>query len=412
MTKWVYSGHALIGKKFLEDVWVAIDGGKIASVTQNSIDWKPAGGEVETWRDGWMIPGLIDTHVHLTSYNDGSNPYNSMVEAFEPAGRKSLKALKHAQQHLRAGVTTVRDLGSCDLGDILARDAINAGEFIGARICAGGHALTSTGGHMDADKYRAGIPYSAFSFMGYPVDGPDEARRGVRQCIKEGSDVIKVNVSTGANAAPEMSFDVLQEIITIAHQRERRVCGHSQGSLGVDWAIEAGINSLEHGRFITDEQFARMAEKGIFLTPTLTPDTYPPNFDNLNEISRKWLVGALKAMYPAVRRAHAAGVKVTCGSDAAMDYICHGMVAWEIEQLHKAGLSEIEALMGATTYAAENLGWEDRVGLIAENHFADLIMLKSNPLNDLNILKNAEDFGFIMKGGIKVDEPRNGNRTD
>ena len=404
MKKWIYAGHALIEKKFISDTWVSYEDGKITSVSQNSYDWVPVDGEVSVKsRNGYLIPGMIDTHVHLTRFNDGKDKYRSMVDLFEPAGRQSLKALKHAQQHLHAGVTTVRDLGSSDLGDILARDAINAGEFEGARIVAGGHALTSTGGHMDASKYRAGIPYESFSFMGYPVDGVTEARRGVRQCIKEGSDVIKVNISTGANAAPEMTLDVLQAIIEIAHQRERRVCGHSQGKLGVDWALDAGIDSLEHGRFISDPQFERMAKQGVFLTPTLTPDTYPPNFDHLEEPSKSWLVGAKKVMYPAVMRAYQHGVKVTCGSDAAMEYIRHGMVAWEIEQLHIAGLPEIEALMGATGYAAENLGMADKIGFIEENHYADFVMLKSNPLDDLNILKNSEDFEFIMKEGVFVE---------
>ncbi len=404
MKSWIFAGHALIDKKFVPDTWVSFENGKIVSVSQNSFEWMPDEGEVfARSREGYLIPGMIDTHVHLTRFNDGKDRFRSMVDLFEPAGRQSLKALKHAQQHLHAGVTTVRDLGSSDLGDILARDAINAGEFEGARIVAGGHALTATGGHMDASKYRAGIPYEGFSFMGYPVDGVAEARRCVRQCIKEGSDVIKVNISTGANAAPEMMADELQAIIEIAHQRERRVCGHSQGKLGVDWALDAGIDSLEHGRFISDAQFERMAKQGTFLTPTLTPDTYPPNFDHLEEPSASWLVGALKVMYPAVLRAYQHGVKVTCGSDAAMEYIRHGMVAWEVEQLHKAGLPEIEALMGATGYAAENLGMEDRIGFISENHYADFVMLKSNPLDDLDVLKKAEDFEFIMKEGVKVD---------
>ena len=403
MKNWIYAGHALIGRKFVPDTWVSFENGKIVSVSQNSFEWKPEEGEVfARSREGYLIPGLIDTHVHLTRFDDGKHKYRSMVDLFEPAGRQSLKALKHAQQHLRAGVTTVRDLGSSDLGDILARDAINAGEFEGARIVAGGHALTATGGHMDASRYRPGIPYEGFSFMGYPVDGVAEARRCVRQCIKEGSDVIKVNISTGANAAPEMMADELQAIIEIAHQRERKVCGHSQGKLGVDWALDAGIDSLEHGRFISDAQFERMAKQGTFLTPTLTPDTYPPNFDHLEEPGASWLKGALKVMYPAVLRAYQHGVKVTCGSDASMEYIRHGMVAWEVEQLHKAGLPEIEALMGATEYAAENLGMEDRIGSIRENHYADFVMLKSDPLEDLDVLKKAGDFEFIMKEGCKV----------
>ena len=403
MKSWIYAGHALIGRKFVPDTWVSFEDGKIVSVSQNSFEWEPEEGEIfARSREGYLIPGLIDTHVHLTRFDDGKHKYRSMVDLFEPAGRQSLKALKHAQQHLRAGVTTVRDLGSSDLGDILARDAINAGEFEGARIVAGGHALTATGGHMDASRYRPGIPYEGFSFMGYPVDGVAEARRCVRQCIKEGSDVIKVNISTGANAAPEMMADELQAIIEIAHQRERKVCGHSQGKLGVDWALDAGIDSLEHGRFISDEQFERMARQGTFLTPTLTPDTYPPNFDHLEEPGASWLKGALKVMYPAVLRAYQHGVKVTCGSDASMEYIRHGMVAWEVEQLHKAGLPEIEALMGATEYAAENLGMEDRIGSIRENHYADFVMLKSDPLNDLDVLKKSEDFEFIMKEGCKV----------
>ncbi len=403
MKNWIYAGHALIGKEFKKDIWTAYENGKIVSVVQNSFDWTPEEGEVfAKSRDGYLIPGLIDTHVHLTKFISGPHRFERLNAVFEPAGRKSLKALKHAQMHLKAGVTTVRDMGSMDLGDVIARDAINAGEFPGARIIACAHALSSTGGHMDADKYRAGIPYSAFSYTGIVVDDVASARRGVRQTIKEGADVVKVNISTGANGAPEMTLDVLQAIIEIAHQRERRVCGHSQGMLGVDWALDAGIDSLEHGRFITDEQFDRMAKQGTFLTPTLLPDVYPPNFDHLPPVSKAWLENAQKVMHPAVLRAYNHGVKVTAGSDAAMDYIRHGMVAWEVEQIYKAGLPAIEALMSATGYAAENVGMPDKIGTIAEDHYADLIMLRSNPLEDLAILQKADDFEFILKEGCKV----------
>ncbi len=411
MKQWIYSGKALRAGSVDHDVWLSIEDGLISGIENHDRDWKPDCGEIFSYcPDGFMMPGLIDTHVHLVQ--DGIPASNWELDPVTARpGDLSLRALDNAQKQLSHGVTTVRDCGSMDLADICVRDAIESGRFTGPRIIACGHAVTSTAGHMDPRRYiRPGIPYESTAYMGIPADSIGEARQAVRRCIMEGSDCIKINVSISepvrhlmGQQAPEMTFDVMNEIITIAHQNMRRVTGHSHGGPAVDNAIEAGIDSLEHGRFITDEQFEKMAAGKIFLTPTLSPDIRPPQDDSRRKpADRAWTERARACMFKAVRSADAHGVRITAGSDSGMAYVPHGDISYEIGYLAEAGLTNIKALMAATEYAAENLGLSQTTGSLKTGLCADLIIIPGDPSADPDLLKNWQDFVLIMKSGIAV----------
>lgn len=413
MKKWIYSGKAFVDEEMLKDVWVCVADGVIQAVEQHEYSWAPEEGEaIAKEASGVLIPGMIDTHVHLVHDGIPANDWETDAVLLRP-GEFVLKALKNAQIQLKHGVLTVRDCGSRDLADICVRDSVKKGLFRGPRILATGHPITTTAGHMD-DRMgiRPGIPYETLGYMGIIADCTDEARQCARRCILEGADYIKINVSSTENVrplgglmAPEMTFNMLKAVIDLAHMNMRRVTGHSHGGIAVDHAIEAGIDSLEHGRFISDEQFEKMAAKGIYLTPTLSPDARPPYVEGQRKpADEAWVKKAKSRMYEAVRSADAHGVKVTSGSDAGMAYIHHGEVAWEVEQLHLAGLSTKKSLLATTKYAAMNLGIDHLTGSIKEGLAADLLMLKKDPLEDLEVLKRWEEFIFIMKDGAFISK--------
>ena len=408
MMQWIYSGEAFREGEIDRDVWTSVEDGIIHSIENHDRHWKPSDGEIiASEPDGFLMPGMIDTHVHLVHDGILGSDWEYDPVTVKP-GELALRALDNAKKHLLHGITTVRDCGSRDLADICVRDAIESGRFTGPRIMACGHAITSTGGHMDPRRYiRPGIPYETTAYMGIVADSIGDARSAVKRCIMEGSDCIKINVSISepvrhllGQQAPEMPLDVIKEIISIAHQNMRRVTGHSHGGLAVDHAIEAGIDSLEHGRFLTDEQFANMANKNIFLTPTLSPDIRPSK----NLVKRKpadaaWSERAMEKMNTAVNKAVSHGVTVTAGSDAGMACVPHGDIAYEVGFLSQAGLSNIKAIQSATEYASANLGLSHITGTLKEGLYADMILLPKNPIKNIEILKDWEKFIMIMKEG-------------
>ncbi len=408
MSKWFYTGKAFIDGEVKKDVWIEIENERIQTIVYNDLDWEPNSGSViAKFRNSIVIPGLIDTHVHLSHQGRPDESWALDPVTTQP-GDLSLQALENAQKSLLNGVTTVRDVGSRDFADICARDVINAGLFIGSRIIAGGHAITTTAGHMDGSRYiRNNIPYDSIANMGVIADTPEEAVKAVRQCILDGSDVIKINVSYSEPVrhfnktyAPEMTEAMLHAICDFAHLNMRKVVGHSHGGEAVDNAIEAGIDSLEHGRFYTDKQFEKMAAKGTYLTPTLSPEfRSPAKVPGRSSMSQAWLDNLRSIMYDEVQRASSIGVKISTGSDAGMPYVPHGGVAYEMEALTRAGLSNKLALLSATKLAAENVGMGDCAGDIKEGLLADLVVLRKDPIQDIKVLQDKDNIEMVIKDG-------------
>ena len=400
---------------------ILVEDGKIKAI-DNWDEFSP-GDETDVIDAGQLtvMPGLIDAHVHVVHSGDPADDYR--VNAFtDSIPTTTLKAAQQAKRHLERGVTTIRDMGSQDWIDVALRDAIAAGRLAGPHMLVACHGITSTGGHMDPRKgVRPELPHSALSGLGAIADGPDEARRAVREQLMRGADVIKINATLseyvralGGECSQEMTFEVMQAICEVAHSVSRRVGAHCHGGPGVKAALEAGIDTFEHGRFLTDELLDEIAERGRFLVPTISPEarTKDAGVERGDAALRIWIAKAEAAMYDTVGRAYRRGVKIAAGSDAGMPRVQHGEVAYEVEQLVTAGLSAADALAAATRVAADALGLAKKTGQIKTGLRADLIAVDGDPLQDMTLLQEITNIKLVIKDGrVAIDRRNNHSRA-
>jgi len=344
-----------------------------------------------------VLPGLIDCHVHLTMAPNSMGP--SGLHASYP--RQALLGARNARVTLEAGFTTVRNVAAFGYTDIALRDAINAGDIPGPRMLASGPALSITGGHGDQNFLG---PQFAFSDDGV-ADGADVIHK-VRENIKYGADVIKFMatggvLSEGDNPALEQySPEEMKMIVETAHGLGRKVAAHAHGELGIRNAVLAGVDSIEHGSYINDEDIRLMKERGTYLVPTVyLQDWLMQNLQSLGltpsniEKARTVLPIAQKNLSHAFQ----SGVKIAFGTDAAV--YPHGLNAHEFEKMVQMGLPPLTAIQAATVNAADLLGWSDRVGTLEPGKFADIIAVDGDPIADVRILQNVR---FVMKGGEVV----------
>ena len=340
----------------------------------------------------FVLPGLIDTHVHLT----GSGETDSRFHA--DARSMPLTVLRNAQRNLAAGITTVRDLGGWNETEFTVREWIRRGEFAGPRLCLAGRYISIT--EAGADYYEG---------MYRVADGVDEVRKAVREQVKYGADVIKIGV-TGAvlveHGEPGMTHfneDEIRALVEEAAKFGRRVAAHAHGADGIMKALRAGVHSIEHGTFLFEdpEAIRFMAEKGIFLVPTLKV-----GWDVIlaeNPQVPEWIMQKNKATQGQAERSlqmsYEAGVPVAMGSDVGTPLNYHGENGLEIYWMAQAGMSAMDAIVSATGSAARALGWEAWLGTVEAGKVADLIVVDSNPLDDLRVLAAKDHLQFVMKDG-------------
>ncbi|MCC6176216.1 MAG: amidohydrolase family protein [Chloroflexi bacterium] len=353
----------------------------------------PSGVEIANLGDVTLLPGLIDAHVHLIWA--GAEPNPEEIRRRESIPKAAARAVRHAADTLRCGTTTVRDVG-CPGGVAFAvRDAVDEGIVPGPRILASGAPIVMTGGHCHG--------------MGVEIDGPYEARHAARQQLKEGADLLKMLATGGVYGlrhdepwSPQLELDELKAAAAEARKAHRVAAIHAEGEEGIGWAIAAGADTIEHGNQLTPEHCALMAERGIFLVPTLAwffnvAEAEPgPLFDA--EYARKGRMMA-ECSARSIALAKAAGVKIAAGTDTGAPLVPHNSVRRELELLVRLGLSPLEAMQCATRVAAEALRLDRHVGTLEAGKYADAIAVGGDPSADIGALY---DLRLVMKGGQVV----------
>ena len=379
-----------------ENGLVTVDGEQIVSCDGSG------DGELLDLGDVTLIPGLMDMEVNLLMGGKGETAVLSPVQDDPPL--RMLRAVGNARRTLRAGFTTVRNLGlfvktGGYLLDVALSKAIDAGWIDGPRVVPAGHAITPTGGHLDPTMFAAFAPgIMQLTLEEGIANGVDEVRKAVRYQIKHGARLIKVCASggvmshTGTAGAQHYSDEELRAIVDEAHRRGLKVAAHTHGADAVRHAVEAGIDCIEHGFLLDDETIKLMAERGTFLVPT----TYLIEGMDISRAAPELQAKAAE-IFPRARtvvsRAVAAGVKIAAGTDAPA--IPHGRNAQELIALVDRGMTPLHVLRAATVNAAELLGVADR-GRIEQGLLADLVAVPGNPLEDISVLA---DVRFVMKGG-------------
>ena len=370
---------------------VVVEGGRIASVVDEGR--APRGRRIDL-SGCTLLPGLINCHVHLCL---GAEADPVRVLKDEPVALTALKALLRARQTVDAGVTTVRDLGGREYAELAVRRAVAEGLFPGPRILAAGRPVCMTGGHG--------------SWLGREADGPDDARKAVREQLKAGADVIKLIATGGVMTpgvepgSPQLTLEEMRAAIEEARKAGRLAAAHAQGASGIADAIEAGITTIEHGIFLTDEIIASMKRKGVFLVPTLAAPA-AISTGGLAAGIPDFMVRKSDAVIPhhiaSFQRAAKAGVRIAAGADSGTPLNIHGSLLPELELMVKYGMTPLEAIRSATSVAAEALGLGGETGRVEPGYAADLLAVARQPGERIGALG---DVRLVLARGAVVKAP-------
>jgi imidazolonepropionase-like amidohydrolase len=384
--------------RVLDGQAVFIAGGRIVKVAPADQITLPAGVMVIDLGGATLLPGLIDCHVHLTSDPEDAGLKGLTISV----PREALKGAKNARSTLQAGFTTVRNVGAGGFSDVALRDAINAGEIPGPRIIPSGPALGSTGGHCDENHLA---PEFAYRNEGV-ADGVPAVLAKTREVIKYGAGVVKFCASGGVfskgdlPATTQYSSEEMSALVAEAHRQGRKVAAHAHGAQAIIDAVNAGVDSIEHGSLIDDEGIRTMKQHGTYLVADIYNDDFimaqGKQYGFTDEMLEKERSLGQKQR-EGFRKAAQAGVKIAFGTDAGV--YPHGRNAKQFAVMVRYGLTPLQAIQSATVSAADLLGWSDRVGSIEPGKLADVIAVEGNPLSDVTALEQVK---FVMKGGEVV----------
>jgi len=346
-------------------------------------------------RGAYVVPGLIDAHVHLSGSGEADSNFSA------PTGPMALKILSNAQKNLAAGITTVRDLGGWSELEFDVRRSIQRGEFMGPRMCLAGRfiSITEAGADYYVGMYRV-------------ADGVGEVRKAVREQVKYGADVIKMGVTgavlveSGVPGVTHFNVDEMQALVEEAQKFGKPVAMHAHGIDGITKAIQAGVNTLEHGTYLYQDPTAiqAMVARGVFLVPTLKVgwDIILAKDSNIPAWIMQKNIDSQGDAERSLKLAYEAGVQIAMGSDVGTPLNYHGENALEVYWMHKAGLAPMDALVATTGNAARALGWDAWLGTLEVGKVADLIVHTKNPLEDLRVLADKDSLQFVMKDGMVV----------
>jgi len=353
---------------------------------------------------GYILPGFIDTHVHIMTESFGREE-----TLYTPLSLYFYNAIERMQRTLNAGVTSVRDAGLADAGLKLA---VEKGIIVGPRIQISISPLSISGGHFDF-WLNSGFDIRP-RYPGYPegiADGPEEVRRTVRKIMRAGAEVVKVMVTGGVISAndrpeyPQFTPEELKVIVEEASYRNLQVVAHAHGKQGIKNAITAGVNSIEHGTCLDDECIGLMLSNGTFLVPTflamkVNKELALDETSNIPDWSRDDAIRMENVHENNIRNAYKAGVKIVMGTDSGV--VPHGRNLEELGYMYDMGMKPMETIVASTKRASESLGWEDRVGTIEEGKLADLVISKEDPLTNIKSLGNPNNILMVIKDGKMV----------
>ena len=384
---------------------VIVQGDKIVDAGSNLPI--PSGAQVIDLGDATLSPGFMDAHTHLTADYSGNYNERRLQELDLNVSEQAIRATVFARATVEAGFTTVRDLGSRfvasrEFVDVALRNSINKGTIVGPRMLVATKGIGATGGHFDPTSgFRDFLFGREPDYTDGIANGPDEIRKAVRFEVKNGADVIKAAVSGGVLSladevdTPQLTPAEMAALVDESHRLRRKVAVHCHGDQAAREAIEAGVDSIEHGSFMKPETLAMMKKKGTYLTPTL--------------MASEWIMGKL-ANYPAAlqekakaafnarsemfRNAVKMGVKISFGTDAAV--YPHGENAKEFKLMVDLGMSPIDALKSATTSDAELFGVAQKLGILEKGKLADVIAVPGDPTTDITATARVS---FVMKEG-------------
>jgi imidazolonepropionase-like amidohydrolase len=380
------------------DQTVVVEGGKITAI-ENGFRTPAAGDRVIDLRQGTLLPGFFDMHVHLTSQHSKTSEIDDYKQN---EGDVAIDGVVYAERTLLAGFTTVRDLGDEFRASIALRNAINAGKVPGPRIVAAGKAIASTGGHADpTNGWARKFPANPGPEEGV-VNSVEDARKAVRQRYKEGSDTIKITATGGvlsiakSGSNPQMTEEEIRAVVMTARDYGFRVAAHAHGTEGIKRAVRGGVDTIEHGTFMDDEAIKLMKEHGTYLVATISagrwvyeqaqlPDYFPA-------IVRPKAMQVGPQIQQTFAKAYKAGVRILFGTDTGVNP--HGTNGREFRYMVESGMPAMEAIRAATSVPAKFLDLDDRTGSIAVGKLGELVGVPGDPLQDIGVMERVV---FVMK---------------
>ena len=401
----IYSSNYLdvINEIQVKNTSITITNNKITDISRGFIKVDKA-DELIDLRGFILLPGLMDMHVHFGGEYQSKAKRPIKVERETEA----ILATQHAYKTLKVGFTTVRQVGDSGMVAISLRDAINSNQIVGPRMFTSGKSIATTGGHADPTNGMSSDSYEYPTAEDGVINGPYEAYTAVRQRYKDGADGIKLTVTGGVLSVaksgdnPQFTLEEVDAVVKAAKDYGMWVAVHAHGPQGMKRAVLAGVDSVEHGTFMTEEIMDLMISNGTYYVPTISAGEFvaaKSKIDNyFPEIVRPKAASVGPQIGATFKKAHERGVKIAFGTDAGVQP--HGTNSDEFVYMVQYGMSPMKAIKSATINTAMLLGINDDLGSIDIGKTADIIAVKGNPIQDIENIKNIR---FVMKEGKKVD---------